>query len=208
MCVTTHLHVWHDSHIWVKAPRSFATAESAHSDVWRDFCLCVMWLVICVTWLIQWKRLAFLQQLQVLVYMCDVTPLYLWHDSYLYEWEHLIPFCSSCKCSFIRVAWLIHMCDVTHHMCAMTHTVKAPRFWAAAASAHSHVWQNSVIRVPRLIQCEPLVLLQQLQVRQSRAARMRVKKGFPEIIPTYDVYKDIRTYIIYSFVFIFVFLYV
>ena len=43
--------------------------------------------------------------------MCDMTHLYVWHDS------------------FICVTWLIHMCDMTHscvpwliHMCDMTHS--------------------------------------------------------------------------------------
>ena len=57
--------------------------------------------------------------------MCDMTPSYVWHDS------------------FICVTWFIHMCDKTHsyvtwliHMCDTT---------------HSYVWHNSFIYVTWLI---------------------------------------------------------
>jgi len=34
--------------------------------------------------------------------MCDITHSYVWHDA------------------FIRVTWLMHMCDTTHHMCDLS----------------------------------------------------------------------------------------
>jgi len=102
-------------HIW----RSHATHihESRHTYESRVHHSCQ----ICVTWLI---------------YMCDVTHLYVWHDL-LYVWHH--SFICVIHDSFICVTWLIYRFDMTHsyvwydsficliwliHMCNMTRPIR------------------------------------------------------------------------------------
>jgi len=87
-------------------------------SVWRDSCICMIWLVhmcdvtrscvwrdafICVTWCI---------------HMCDVTDSYVWRDAII-RVTRLIHTCDVTQLyvwrnAFIYVTWLTHMCDVTH----------------------------------------------------------------------------------------------
>jgi len=85
-CDVTHSYVWHDaflsviwlmSHIWMS--HVIHINESCHTYEWA---MLHIWIsLLSVTWLI---------------YMCDMTHSYVWHDS------------------FICVTWRIHMCDMTN----------------------------------------------------------------------------------------------
>jgi len=89
-----HLHVWHDSFIFV--PWLIHMCDMTHSYVWNDSFICVTWVI----------------------HMCDVTHSHVCRDSFIrvtclihmygmihwYVWRD----------SFICVTWLIHMCDMTH----------------------------------------------------------------------------------------------
>ena len=79
--------------------------------------------------------------------MCDMTHLYVWHDSFMcVTW--LIDICDMTHSyvwhdSFICVTWLTHMCDMTHSY-----------VWHVAFlcdMAYSYVWHDSFICVTWLI---------------------------------------------------------
>jgi len=71
--------------------------------------------------------------------LCDVTHLYVWHDSsiWLTRFIHMRDFTYLCV-QRIRVMWLIHMCDMTHSY--VWHDV-----------VHSYVWHDSRMSVTWLI---------------------------------------------------------
>jgi len=73
--------------------------------------------------------------------MCDITPTYVWHDSY------------------ISVTWLIHRCDTTcSYVCGMTHTcvwhdscIHVTYLLHMCDMTHTHVWHDSYTCVTWLI---------------------------------------------------------
>jgi len=121
-CVTRRiLYVWHDFFICLTHScvcsfvlvNLFYTCGMTQSYVWRDWCICVPWLI----------------------HMCGMSLSYVWHDSYIcVAWLiHMGGMTHSHVCShvwidsfytyemftvgndsYICVAWLIHMCHMTH----------------------------------------------------------------------------------------------
>jgi len=92
--------------------------------------------------------------------------------------------------SFIRVTWLIHMCDVTHsyvwhdsfirvtwpiHMCDMT---------------HSYVWHDSCIRVTWLIHTSDMTLSDVWHDSFIRVTLIRVTRLDKHLTITIDVYVE------------------
>jgi len=111
-------------------------------------------------------------------HMCDMTYSYVWHDSqsfsrvlcnhtyiHMCDMTHSYVWHESLTC----VTWLIYMCDMTHHMCDMTHNSSRASseticihicdithpyvytYWhVAQLYMHIHLWHNSLISVPWL----------------------------------------------------------
>ena len=108
MCDITHSHVWHNSflvchdspwsHVTFLPPPKRAPPPTI-KNVWRNSCMCVTWLL----------------------HVCDMTHLYVWHDSIIrVTWftsvlcfpkrATRIQFKKVWRDSFTHVAWLIHVC--------------------------------------------------------------------------------------------------
>ena len=129
MCDMTYLYVWHDSFIWatwlISMGESWLANRSVcHEPQWSSYecahscvkCRLQMRVIMCVT-----CRYMFLW-VTWLSYMCDVTHLCVWHDSFvclihMCDMTHL----SVCHDSFIVVTssiicvpWLIYICEITH----------------------------------------------------------------------------------------------
>ena len=75
----------------------FHMSGVTHSYVWRDSFICVTWLIQCVTWLIPMRDMTHSNMcnrthpimqydsfacVTWLIHMCDMTDLYVWHDSF------------------------------------------------------------------------------------------------------------------------------
>ena len=114
LCAVTDSCVWHDS--FIRRVWLIHMCDMTHSYVWQDSFICVSWLIHmcdmthsvcdmtqCVTWLSVWHDS-----------VCDMTKcvigLSVWHDSIMFDMAHLY----ARHDSFIRMTWLIHMCDMTH----------------------------------------------------------------------------------------------
>ena len=95
MCDKIWLYVWQDSFVCVACDVILLVRVWQDSFVvWRGSFVCMMCDVI------------------LLVRMCGKNLLYVWQDSFV---------CVAWSC--ISVTWLIRMCEVTHYICDMTHSL-------------------------------------------------------------------------------------
>ena len=87
---------------------------------------------ICVTWLI---------------YMCDMTRLYVWHDSFIcVTW--LAHMCDMCHDSFMCVNWRIHMFAMNYSYVCHNSPTCVPWLIHMCDMKPSYVWRDPFIRVP------------------------------------------------------------
>jgi len=129
------IYVWHNSFIcvtwlhyilcvtWLIIIRICVT----HMNEWCEtFILCVTWLIHSYAWhiwmshetcIIHMRDMTF-HVLAWLIYMCDMSPSYVWYDS------------------LMGGAWLIHKCDFFIHMCDMIF------FNYIHDMTHSYVWHD------------------------------------------------------------------
>ena len=152
MCVMTHSYVWHGAFRWETMTTSISISSvlqcvAVCCSVLQCVAVCCSVLQCDAVWhgALRWETKALFTCVTWLILMCDMTHLYVCHDS------------------FICVPWLIHICVMTHsyvwhgafrcetmalftcvtwliHICAMT---------------HSWVCHDSVLCVPWLIStCE------------------------------------------------------
>jgi len=172
---------WHDTHTHTNNESiSSLTCDMTHSYVWRDSRVRVTWLIhiqganthssppqrisrcaferewyesfVCVTWL---------------VYMCDMTHLYVWHDwlicthrgplqknsRYVFASVSDMIHPYTCCDSFMCVTWLTYMCVIIHVRARIAALRK--EFLGVLSSVsdmnHSYVWHDSFICVTWLI---------------------------------------------------------
>ena len=166
VCDMTHWYVWHDAFIcwtWL-----VYTCDRAHWYVWQDSLMCVcLWLIhicdiihsyvcvcVCVCLCVLQDSFTCVKQsihtcdiirVTWLVYTCDMTPLYVWHDSFVcVTWI------------IICVTWIIHMCDMTaiyvwrnSFMCMAkrwTRIIRTRRALALNSSFSRVLWNGSSCR--------------------------------------------------------------
>ena len=135
MCGMTYAYMWHDTFICVT--RLMYICGVTYSYVWHDLFICVAWRIhmcdmaqiwaTCSRWGIRMstalKCRIHMWELSWLIYICAMTHSYGWHAE------------------FICVAWLIHMCDISH--------IKASHIWLIhmcdiwTHMSYSYVWHFS-----------------------------------------------------------------
>jgi len=98
------------------------TENSCRSYGWHES-------IICATWLMERVPLSFIR-VTWLIRMCDMTHLYVRHDSYVWR--------DSCMCA----TWLIHMCNMTKSYVHMTPGSFTPVVYMFDM-ARSNVWHDS-----------------------------------------------------------------
>ena len=95
ICNMSHLHVWHDSKMYVTY--WFICVTWLIPYVWHDSFIRAIYIsFMFATWLVHMCDMPHALCVTWHIHVCDVTPSYVWHDS------------------FIGVTWLIHRCDMTH----------------------------------------------------------------------------------------------
>ena len=145
-----------------------------HWYVWRDLFICVTWLIHrCVfvlwTWLIPMCHTLSFICVTSLFHMCDkthwcvclcpmdMTHSYVWHDSfnvwrdYLYAWHDSF-ICVSLSHGhdwFVRVTWLVHICDKTCLCVTWLFHMFVPWTWLIhiCDTTHSYLWHDLFICV-------------------------------------------------------------
>jgi len=128
VCDMTSSCTWHDSFIYMQVSINLSFPRSVHWIILFGFSLSFYDLKIWYTYIrVTW-----------LIYMCDMTHLYVRHDSLYVRHESLIYYMCDMNhwYTYIQVTWLIYMCDMTHlyvrhdssicatwliYMCDMTH---------------------------------------------------------------------------------------
>jgi len=90
------------------------------------------------------------QRVTRLIHTCDFTPLHEWHDSH--DMTHIyLTWCIHIflkDVSIIRVAWHVHMCDMTQTAHSEhADTSKNFFFLFTDDTTHSYVWHHSFISV-------------------------------------------------------------
>ena len=88
---------WHQWRSFVYAHHSFVRHDSFTCGAWLNF-VCAMTRPFQV---VRWRRLCFIHVYTTLLYMCDMTHSYLWHDSFMCVWH------DSFTAVYFRQVWLM-----------------------------------------------------------------------------------------------------
>jgi len=119
----------------------------------------------------EWERVTHIRVTR-LIHMCDITPLFVWHDSFIcvtwlihvwkksllggvWCWSVLLSLADDCweceRVMHIRVTWLIRMCAMTHSYVRHDSFVCVPWRIHTCDMTHSYVWHDSFICATWLI---------------------------------------------------------
>ena len=140
MCDMTHLDVWHDSFrcvTWL-----IHMCDLTHSCVRHDSVVCVTWLTVTAESVVG-RHCLDMTRLCVCVCVwceCGITRSCVWHDSSMCV-------CVWCEC----VAWLIHVCNMTHYNGRICPVRSPPRHDSSTCVCETTVWNDLFICMTWLI---------------------------------------------------------